>query len=106
MKSPPDQCTDEEAPRRVGNPVTGRSGAFGPATAGSHIKRLSGACGKKAISLIAKSGITSNEITVIGLILVVANCAVYLRYRNAFWLGTGLAASFAFDSLDGAVARY
>jgi phosphatidylglycerophosphate synthase len=76
------------------------------ATSSGRIKRLVGACGKKAISLIAESGITSNEITVIGLALVVANCAAYIWYRNAFWFGTGLAASFAFDSLDGAVARY
>lgn len=75
-------------------------------TASSHIRRWVGACGKKAMSLVAESGIAPNEISVIGLILVSANCAAYIWYRNAFWLGTGLAISFAFDSLDGAVARY
>lgn len=74
--------------------------------ASGHIKRLVGAWGKKAMSLVAESGIEPNEITVIGLVLVSANCAAYIWYRNAFWLGTGLATSFAFDSLDGAVARY
>ncbi len=62
--------------------------------------------GRKLLSIIAESGITPNEITIIGLLLVLANCAAYLWHRSAFWLGGGLAMSFGFDSLDGAVARY
>ena len=64
------------------------------------------AFGHKLISIIAGSGITPNEITIIGLLLVLGNCAAYLWHRNAYWLGGGLAASFAFDSLDGTIARY
>ena len=43
--------------------------------------------------------------TITGLVLVLANCAGYVWWRNSFWFGLGLAISFAFDGLDGAVAR-
>src|ERR1700730_13859821 len=61
--------------------------------------------GRKLLSIVAESGITPNEITIIGLLLVLANCAAYLWHRDAYRLGGGLAIAFAFDSLDGAVAR-
>jgi phosphatidylglycerophosphate synthase len=54
---------------------------------------------------LARSGLTPNQITWLGLFLVLANCAVYGIYHNSFWFGMGLALSFAFDALDGAVAR-
>jgi phosphatidylglycerophosphate synthase len=50
-------------------------------------------------------GLSPNQVTVLGLVLVVANCGAYLAHRNPFWFGLGLALSFAFDGLDGAVAR-
>jgi phosphatidylglycerophosphate synthase len=49
--------------------------------------------------------LTPNQVTVLGLVLVLANCAAYLAYRNGLAFGLGLAVSFAFDGLDGAVAR-
>ena len=48
---------------------------------------------------------TPNQITWTGLVLVLANCALYTAHRQNLWFGLGLAFSFAFDALDGAVAR-
>jgi phosphatidylglycerophosphate synthase len=48
---------------------------------------------------------TANQVTLMGLCLVVANAAAYLWHDTAFVVGLGLAVSFAADSLDGAVAR-
>jgi len=81
------------------------SDEFGPEMA-SQVEPSNATFGHRLISIIAGSGITPNEITIIGLLLVLGNCAAYLWHRNAYWLGGGLAASFAFDSLDGTVARY
>ncbi|MEE8438408.1 MAG: CDP-alcohol phosphatidyltransferase family protein [Micropepsaceae bacterium] len=54
---------------------------------------------------LAKAGLTPNQITLLGLVLVVLNCALFCWHKSTFWLGLGLAVSFAFDALDGAVAR-
>jgi len=54
---------------------------------------------------LARSGLTPNQVTWLGLLLVLANCAFYLWHRSSILLGLGLAVAFAFDSLDGAVAR-
>jgi phosphatidylglycerophosphate synthase len=54
---------------------------------------------------LVASDITPNQITFIGLILGLSNCALYLFHQNSFWLGIGLALAFPFDSLDGLVAR-
>src|SRR5262249_13094455 len=54
---------------------------------------------------LAASDITPNQISCIGLVLGLTNCALYLYHRNGFWLGLGLAMCFPFDSLDGLVAR-
>lgn len=50
-------------------------------------------------------GMSPNQVTLAGLVLVLANCGAYVWHRNACWFGLGLAFSFAFDGLDGAVAR-
>ena len=50
-------------------------------------------------------GMSPNQVTITGLVLVLANCAAYAWHRNSLWFGLGLAFSFAFDGLDGAVAR-
>ena len=50
-------------------------------------------------------GMSPNQVTMAGLVLVMANCGAYVWHRNSFWFGLGLAFSFAFDGLDGAVAR-
>jgi CDP-diacylglycerol--glycerol-3-phosphate 3-phosphatidyltransferase/archaetidylinositol phosphate synthase len=54
---------------------------------------------------LARAGLTPNQITWLGLLLVLANCAVFYVYRSTFWFGVGLAVAFTFDGLDGAVAR-
>ena len=54
---------------------------------------------------LAKAGLTPNQITLLGLILVVLNCALFCWHKSTFWFGLGLAVSFTFDALDGAVAR-
>jgi phosphatidylglycerophosphate synthase len=69
------------------------------------LKRLFGGFGRWFLHWVADSGVTPNQITCIGLLLVFINCGFYLLYRDAFWLGVGLSLSFAFDSLDGVIAR-
>jgi archaetidylinositol phosphate synthase len=75
------------------------------AGSGPRVEPAMAALGRKLLSIIGESGITPNEITIIGLLLVLTNCAAYLWHHSAYWLGAGLAIAFAFDSLDGAVAR-
>jgi phosphatidylglycerophosphate synthase len=54
---------------------------------------------------LAQAGLTPNQVTLIGLALIVANCLLYFLHQNSFWFGLGLVLSFVFDALDGAVAR-
>ena len=54
---------------------------------------------------LARTGVTPNQITWIGLALVTCNCAFYYAHGYTLLFGIGLAFAFAFDSLDGAVAR-
>ncbi|HTO39778.1 MAG TPA: CDP-alcohol phosphatidyltransferase family protein [Rhizomicrobium sp.] len=54
---------------------------------------------------LARAGLTPNQITWAGLVLVLLNCALFYVYRSTFWFGIGLAIAFTFDGLDGAVAR-
>jgi CDP-diacylglycerol--glycerol-3-phosphate 3-phosphatidyltransferase/archaetidylinositol phosphate synthase len=54
---------------------------------------------------LARAGLTPNQVTWIGLVLVLANSAGYVAHRQSFWFGVGLIVSFSFDGLDGAVAR-
>lgn len=62
--------------------------------------------GRRFVSLVAESGITPNQITVIGLVLVLFNCGLFLWSHNSFWFGSGLIAALLFDTLDGLVARH
>lgn len=57
-----------------------------------------------AIPFIA-AGWTPNQVTISGLVFVIANCAFYLWHRNTLFFGVGLALSLVFDGIDGAVAR-
>lgn len=61
--------------------------------------------GMRFVRLVAGSGITPNQITVIGLVLVGFNCLVFAFTANTFALGSGLIAALLFDTLDGLVAR-
>jgi phosphatidylglycerophosphate synthase len=69
------------------------------------LKHVFGSFGRWFLDWLAGSDVTPNQITCIGLVLVLTNCGLYLVYRDTFWLGVGLALSFTFDSLDGAIAR-
>ena len=50
-------------------------------------------------------GLSANQVTWLGLILVSANCGAYIMHHNPLIFGIGLALTLAFDALDGAVAR-
>jgi len=54
---------------------------------------------------LASTGITPNAVTCAGFILIMASCAWYLAHGDSLVFGICLALSFAFDALDGAVAR-
>lgn len=60
---------------------------------------------KGPLDRLAAAAITPNQITCIGLVLVTANCALYVWHRNPFLLGSGLMFAYLFDALDGVVAR-
>ena len=54
---------------------------------------------------LAKSGISPNAVTLVGLALVACGAAAYPYHRNSLAFGVWLALAFSFDALDGAVAR-
>jgi len=60
---------------------------------------------EEAAKPLARLGMTANQVTLMGLVLVVGNSAAYLWHGSTLVFGLGLAISFAADSLDGAVAR-
>lgn len=54
---------------------------------------------------LVRMGLTPNQVTATGLVLVCATSALYLWHGNPAIFGLTLAFAFAFDALDGAVAR-
>ncbi|GGF05751.1 CDP-alcohol phosphatidyltransferase family protein [Stappia taiwanensis] len=54
---------------------------------------------------LVRIGMTPNQVTATGLLLVAATSLAYAIHGNALIFGVTLAFSFAFDALDGAVAR-
>ena len=54
---------------------------------------------------LARLKISPNQVTWAGLVLVLVNCGLFSLHRDTLWFGLGLAIAFAFDALDGAVAR-
>ena len=54
---------------------------------------------------LVRAGLSPNQVTWIGLFLVLGNCALYAVHGQSLWFGLLLIVSFSFDSLDGAVAR-
>lgn len=54
---------------------------------------------------VASLPIAPNQITLIGLALVVFCCVLFLYHRNSFAFGTSLIVAYLFDTLDGVVAR-
>ncbi len=61
--------------------------------------------GQVFLRAILASGVTANQITIAGLVLVLMNCGLYLWTKDMFVLGVGLSLSYTFDALDGVVAR-
>ena len=55
--------------------------------------------------VIAKTGVTPNTLTFLGLVFVGLACAVFVYNENAFLFGFSLTLTLLFDVLDGAVAR-
>ena len=60
---------------------------------------------EKASTPLVKLRMTPNQVTLSGLALIVVGSALYLWHRSDVVIGLWLALSFAFDALDGAVAR-
>lgn len=58
-----------------------------------------------AATPLVRAGLTPNQVTLAGLALVVLTSICYLWHQSAIWFGLTLAMAFAFDALDGAVAR-
>ena len=54
---------------------------------------------------LVRAGLTPNQVTALGLVLIVVFSALYLLHQNPLVYGLMLAVAFAFDALDGAVAR-
>jgi phosphatidylglycerophosphate synthase len=61
--------------------------------------------GAAFVRLVAGLPITPNQVTVIGLLLVLYNCLVFAVTHDTFWFGAGLIGALLFDTLDGQVAR-
>lgn len=60
---------------------------------------------ERAARPLVRLGLTPNQVTAAGLALVLLVCALYLQHRSSLAFGLTLAIAFAFDALDGAVAR-
>ncbi len=54
---------------------------------------------------LVRAGLSPNQVTLIGLGLILLVSAAYLLHESALVFGLTLAFAFAFDALDGAVAR-
>ena len=54
---------------------------------------------------LVRAGLSPNQVTLLGLALVVLVSAAYVLHQNAWVFGLMLVLAFAFDALDGAVAR-
>lgn len=61
--------------------------------------------GRTSFRVLLATGITPNQVTLIGFLLVLINCLAYLLHQDMFFLGLGLSLSYACDGLDGALAR-
>lgn len=60
---------------------------------------------ERAAAPLIRLRMTPNQVTATGLALVALAAAAYLLHRSSLVLGVTLAIAFAFDALDGAVAR-
>lgn len=71
------------------------------AAGGSRLERL----GRELLGILLRTGVTPNQITLTGLLLVLLNCGLYVWHKDPVLLGMGLVLSYVFDALDGVVAR-
>lgn len=60
---------------------------------------------EKAATPLVRARMSPNQVTLTGLGLIVVGAGLYLWHRSDLVFGLWLAVSFAFDALDGAVAR-
>src|SRR5690606_11358735 len=60
---------------------------------------------ERAARPLIRLGMTPNQVTAAGLVLVLLVSAIYLLHRSSLLFGLTLAFAFTFDALDGAVAR-
>lgn len=60
---------------------------------------------EKAAQPLIRLGATPNQVTLAGLVLIVLSALGYLWHQSETLFGLSLALAFAFDALDGAVAR-
>ncbi|MDP3895807.1 MAG: CDP-alcohol phosphatidyltransferase family protein [Mesorhizobium sp.] len=86
------------APKSVVKPA-------GKSEGGSRIQRTAKAVAVGFAHWVASLNITPNQITFVGLALVVFNCVFYAWHRDPFLFGTSLIVAYLFDTLDGVVAR-
>ncbi len=54
---------------------------------------------------LVRAGLSPNQVTAIGFVLIVVVSATWLWHQNPLVYGLTLAVAFVFDALDGAVAR-
>lgn len=60
---------------------------------------------ERASTPLVRMGVTPNQVTLAGLALIALVSAAYLLHRSELIFGLTLIVAFAFDALDGAVAR-
>ncbi|NRG16646.1 CDP-alcohol phosphatidyltransferase family protein [Rhizobiales bacterium] len=60
---------------------------------------------EKAAAPLVQARLTPNQVTAAGLVLIAVASAAYLAHKSSLVFGLTLAIAFAFDALDGAVAR-
>lgn len=60
---------------------------------------------ERAAAPLVRARLTPNQVTAAGLVLVTAAACAYLLHRSPLVFGLSLTVCFAFDALDGAVAR-
>ena len=77
----------------------------GPRPSGSRIQRMAKSVAVRFANWIASLAITPNQITLVGLLLVMLCCGLFLYHRNTFVFGSSLIVAYLFDTLDGVVAR-
>ena len=59
----------------------------------------------RSARLLAVTGMSPNQLTWAGFVLLLLSCAFYVLHGDHFWFGVSLALIFAMDALDGALPR-